>query len=362
LTRVALVGISSTAMPAPQTEVLITVDGKEHARHILVPGDYVIGRNSECPIRVEADLVSRSHAKLILNYDHALIEDLGSSNGTQVNGQPIPKDGRTRLWPNQKIQVGTATIELRRLKHEATDMSLAPAQAMVKRVLPEEFLREKKYDIGGVVARGGMGAILDAREATTERTIAMKVMLDGSDADALLRFLNEAKITAQLEHPNIVPVHELSVDENGQPYYTMKMVKGVTLKKVLAQLAAGEGISNQRSVISPVSGGGSSDDCSPMTDYSLPALLTIFQKVCDALAFAHSKGIIHRDLKPENIMLGDYGEVLVMDWGLAKRTRKAERGKRRPPLRPRTSTPSAAAWAGRCQPPSTFSLHPWRPR
>ena len=188
---------------------------------------------------MDADLVSRQHAKLILNYDHALIEDLGSANGTSVNGQPIPKDGRTRLWPNQKIQIGTATIELRRLRHEATDMSLAPAQAMVRRVLPEEFLREKKYDIGKVIAQGGMGAILDAREATTERTIAMKVMLDTADADALVRFLNEAKITAQLEHPNIPPVHELSVDENGQPYYTMKLVRGVTLKKVLERMAAG---------------------------------------------------------------------------------------------------------------------------
>ena len=84
-------------MPAPQTEVLITVDGVEHARHVLTPGDYILGRNADCALRVEADLVSRQHAKLILNYDHALIEDLGSSNGTSVNGQPIPKDGRTRL-------------------------------------------------------------------------------------------------------------------------------------------------------------------------------------------------------------------------------------------------------------------------
>ena len=226
-------------MPAPQTEVLITVAGSETARFVLTPGDYVIGRNEDCPIRVEADLVSRQHAKLILNYDHALIEDLGSSNGTLVNGQPIAKAERTRLWPNQKIQVGTATIELRRLKGEVSDLSLAPSAAMVKRVLPEEFLREKKYDIGGVVAQGGMGAILNAKDATIERTVAMKVMLDTNDADGLARFLNEAKITAQLEHPNIVPVHELSVDENGQPYYTMKFVKGITLKKALELMATG---------------------------------------------------------------------------------------------------------------------------
>jgi len=178
-------------------------------------------------------------------------------------------------------------------------MSLAPSAALVRRVLPEEVLREKKYDIGKIVAQGGMGAILDAREAATKRTVAMKVMLDTNDADALARFIAEAQVTAQLDHPNIVPVHELSVDENGQPYYTMKTVRGITLKKVLDLMAAGtEGT---------------------MKKYPLPTLLTIFQKVCDALAFAHSKGVIHRDLKPENIMLGDYGEALVMDWGLAKR-------------------------------------------
>ena len=102
-------------MAAPQTEIVITVAGMETGRFVLTPGDYIIGRNADCPIRVDADLVSRQHAKLILNYDHALIEDLDSSNGTRVNGQPIAKDERTRLWPNQKIQIGTATIELRQI-------------------------------------------------------------------------------------------------------------------------------------------------------------------------------------------------------------------------------------------------------
>jgi serine/threonine protein kinase len=284
-------------MPAPQTEVLITVDGVEHARHVIGPGEYVLGRNADCAIRVDADLISRQHAKLTLNFDNALIEDLGSSNGTFVNDAPVTE--RTRLWPSQKIRIGTATIELRRLQGEApTDMSLAPAQMAIRRMLPSEMLREKKYDIGSVVARGGMGAILDAREAAIKRKVAMKVMLDTNDADDILRFVTEAQVTGQLEHPNIVPVHELGVDENGQPFYTMKMVHGITLRKVLELMAAGTAATAAK--------------------YPLAALLTIFQKVCDALAFAHSRGVIHRDLKPENIMLGDYGEVLVMDWGLAK--------------------------------------------
>ncbi len=281
----------------PETEIIVTKDGAEVLRKSVAPGEYVIGRDPECEVALDVELVSRLHARLTVNFDHALIEDLESSNGTFVNGERILQ--ATRLWPNQKIQIGAATVELRRLKTATLpDTTIAPQTATVQRLLPDEFLREKKYDIGRVVAQGGMGAILDAREATIERRVAMKVMLAGSSPDDLSRFIAEAKITGQLEHPSIVPIYELSVDENGQPFYTMKMVRGITLRKVLELLA--EGIAET------------------VKKYPLAALLTIFQKVCDAIAFAHSKGVIHRDLKPENIMLDDFGVVLVMDWGLAK--------------------------------------------
>ena len=285
-------------MQIPETEIVVTKDGAEILRKTVRPGDYIIGRGPECEVQVDAELVATRHAQLTVNFDHALIEDLGSSNGTFVNGEPIKT--ATRLWPNQKIQIGSG--------HRRTppgsktvpppDVSLAPQTAAVRRLLPEEFLRDKKYDIGQIVAQGGMGAILDAKDATTERRVAMKVMLDSSSPGDLTRFVAEAKVTAQLEHPSIVPVYELSVDENGQVFYTMKMVRGITLRKVLEDLAAGA--------------------AETVKKYPLPVLLTIFQKVCDALAFAHSKGVIHRDLKPENIMLDDFGVVLVMDWGLAK--------------------------------------------
>ena len=283
-------------MAAPQTEVLVTVAGSERSRFLFKPGDYFIGRNRDCAICVEAEQVSRQHAKLILDYDHAFIEDVGSSNGTRVNGEPI--HGRTRLRPNQKIQCGAATIELRRLKREASELSLSPATAFVGQVLPPAILKERKYDVGNVVAVGGMGEVLEAKEAALERRVAMKVMLGATSKDDLQRFINEARITGQLEHPNIVPVHELSVDEYEQVFYTMKLVKGATLKDLIERLA-----SNKQAAVK---------------QYPLPALLTAFQKVCDAVAFAHSKKVLHRDLKPENIMLGEYGEVLVMDWGLAK--------------------------------------------
>ncbi len=284
-------------MHAPETEIIVSKDGVELLRRTMPPGKYVLGRDADCDVPLDVDLVAGRHAQLTLNYEHALIEDLGSNSGTFVHGERVV--GSTRLWPNQKIQIGAATVELRRVKAVLEDdMTLAPHTATVERLLPEEFLRDKKYDIGRVVAQGGMGAILDARDTTTDRCVAMKVMLDGSRPAVIARFIAEAKVTAQLEHPSIVPVYELSVDDIGQPFYTMKMVRGITLRKVLELLAEG--------VMETVK------------KYSLPALLTIFQKVCDAIAFAHSKGVIHRDLKPENIMLDDFGVVLVMDWGLAK--------------------------------------------
>ncbi len=284
-------------MVVPETEIIVTREGVELLRKTVPPGKYVMGRDGDCDVPLDVDLVSGRHAQLTVNYEHALIEDLDSTNGTFVNGERI--EGSTRLWPNQKIQMGAATLELRRVKAGLEDdVTLAPHTATVQRLLPEMSLRDKKYDIGKVVAKGGMGAILDAKDATTDRRVAMKVMLDGSSPDDLTRFIAEAKITAQLEHPSIVPIYELSVDENGQPFYTMKMVRGITLRKVLELLAEGLKETTKK--------------------YPLPALLTIFQKVCDAVAFAHSKGVIHRDLKPENIMLDDFGVVLVMDWGLAK--------------------------------------------
>ena len=281
----------------PQTEIILSTNGVELMRRTVGPGDYVIGRDAAAEIFVDVEGVSLRHGQLTVNYDEIFIEDLGGGSGVLVAGRPV--SGCTRLWPNQKVQLGPVVLETRRIKPLGDgDETLSPRQDAVRRVLPEEFLREKKYEIGGVIAQGGMGAILDAREATTHRTVAMKVMLSSLSENDLLRFIEEAQVTSQLEHPNIVPIYELNVDENGQVFYTMKLVQGVTLRKVLEGLRGG--------------------DSAALAKYPLAALLTTFQKVCDAMAFAHSKGVIHRDLKPENVMLGDYGEVLVMDWGLAK--------------------------------------------
>ncbi|NDF01380.1 MAG: serine/threonine protein kinase, partial [Verrucomicrobia bacterium] len=163
----------------------------------------------------------------------------------------------------------------------------------------EEPAEEGNYRTGHEIARGGMGAVLHVHDQKLARSVAMKVMLRGNAGpEERLLFQLEARVLGRLAHPNIVPVHDLGVDAEGRQFYTMKLVQGVTLHELLARLKA--------------------RDAATLAKYPLNALLTIFKKVCDAVAFAHSQGVIHRDLKPQNIMVGEFGEVLVMDWGLAK--------------------------------------------
>ena len=207
-------------MVVPQTEVILRHDGAELTRVTLPPCEYVIGRACESDIHAETPLLSRRHARLTINYDHLLIEDLSSSNGTFVAEQPVT--AATRLFPNQSIRLGPdITLEVHRQRATVSaDVSLAPAQAALRRVLPDEVLAEKRYAIGSIVAQGGMGAILDAQQAAMKRRVAMKVMLDSADPADVLRFVGEAQVTGQLEHPNIVPVHELGVDE--QPSFSTR--------------------------------------------------------------------------------------------------------------------------------------------
>ncbi len=179
------------------------------------------------------------------------------------------------------------------------------------RRLGQHRQKAARYQLEGEVARGGMGAILRVWDGDLRRHLAMKVIL-GRDSGAsgatpqiepgqLGRFLEEAQITSQLDHPGIVPVHELGLDGEGRVYFTMKLVKGRDLKTIFDLVFRGaEGWNETRA-------------------------LGVLLKACEAMAYAHAKGVIHRDLKPANVMVGNFGEVYVMDWGLARVLGKRDR-------------------------------------
>ena len=146
-----------------------------------------------------------------------------------------------------------------------------------------------RYRLLGQIARGGMGVVYAAEDEKLERRVALKVLdVPGVEVELASRLMREARVLARLEHPGIVPVHDVGTLANGRVFYTMKFVEGQRLDKYL------------------------------QTVDSIPDRLRIFLRVCDPVAFAHSRGVLHRDIKPANIMVGSFGEVLVMDWGLAK--------------------------------------------
>jgi len=167
-----------------------------------------------------------------------------------------------------------------------------------------------RYKLEGELARGGQGVIIRVWDEDLSRHLAMKVILSKGapsgpstskkaastpmDSRSIGRFLEEAQVTGQLDHPGIVPVHELGLDPEGHVYFTMKLVRGRDLRRIIDLVAEGK------------------------EDWTVTRALGVLLKVCESMAYAHSKGVMHRDLKPGNIMIGKYGEVFVMDWGLAR--------------------------------------------
>ena len=310
-------------------EISVFVGGQLEAKFAIEHGEYIIGRDATCHIVVDADQISRHHARLTFSSFELVIEDLSSSNGVFIDGVEVQLPTRIRL--GQEVQIGSARLFIQLQESAARQLTDALWDTDLGLGVVRAQLEGLKYRVITTINRGGMGIILQARDLRIRRTVAMKVMKTGSQfsRENVLRFIDEAQLTGQLEHPNIVPVYELGIDEQGETFYTMKFVKGITLDDVLRGIRSG----NDRTI----------------EKYPLGTLLTIFQKVCDGVAFAHAKGVVHRDLKPENIMIGSFGEVLVMDWGLAKNITPAA-AKRRPKAastppsrRPRSSTTCAAS-------------------
>ncbi len=151
-----------------------------------------------------------------------------------------------------------------------------------------------RYQLHGEIARGGMGVVLKGRDIDLGRDVAVKVLLEKhrDSPEMVRRFAEEAQIAGQLQHPGIVPVYELGRLPDGRLYIAMKLIRGRTLAALL--------------------------ECRADAGEDRPRLLAVFEQLCQAMAYAHNCGVIHRDLKPSNVMVGAYGEVQVMDWGLAK--------------------------------------------
>jgi tetratricopeptide (TPR) repeat protein len=194
------------------------------------------------------------------------------------------------------------------LTRSEADLDLFLEQAFKSNVPYEERGTEGlPVAVGGhpvlsLVGHGGMGIVFRGHDPELGRDVAIKVLKPryASDPAIVARFTAEARISAQLQHPGIVPIHSIGVDERGEPYFTMKLVEGRSLAALLADRVGPED-ERQR-------------------------LLDVFLKACHAAAFAHSRGIVHRDLKPSNVMVGDFGEVHLVDWGLAKVLRATEAG------------------------------------
>ncbi len=153
-----------------------------------------------------------------------------------------------------------------------------------------------RFEDRGEIARGGMGLVHAVWDALLHRDAALKILQPAAAADAD-RFIDEARIMGGLDHPNVVPVHDLWIDAGGSPRLLMKRVEGRTLRDLLREAGP-----------------------PPLASRQLETLLQVVLKVCDAVSFAHSRGVIHRDLHPGNVMVGAYGQVYLMDWGLAVRS------------------------------------------
>jgi serine/threonine-protein kinase len=162
-----------------------------------------------------------------------------------------------------------------------------------------------EYTILSTLGEGGMGRVHLARQLCLERDVAIKTLKPGAPRALARALLSEAKITGALEHPGVIPVHTLGVDEHAQPVLVMKRIDGVHLGALLADPAHPAWRARVRS------------------DDRLIASLGILEQVCQTVEFAHSRGIVHRDIKPENVMVGSFGEVYLLDWGIATTTRDA---------------------------------------
>ncbi|MCA9598684.1 MAG: serine/threonine protein kinase [Myxococcales bacterium] len=207
----------------------------------------------------------------------------------------MPADPESNRAPSGTLRLPQGDAELAQTLVAASD-----SEPRVVDPTPASLDGSRRYSMDRLLGQGGMGEVRLCSDSFIGREVAMKVIKKGhgSFTATRARFLREARVQGQLEHPSVVPVYDIGLAEDGQTYFTMKRVKGHTIEQILSGLRAG--------------------DEEIREEYTRRKLLSALGRVCLTIAFAHSRGVVHRDLKPANVMLGDFGEVYVLDWGVAK--------------------------------------------
>jgi tRNA A-37 threonylcarbamoyl transferase component Bud32 len=218
------------------------------------------------------------------NEENRVLDLLLEAEEKLIQGQDVSAEELCKDYPEliPKVAEGIRLLKQHVLPPVDSPADLAPGSKFDGCIVFEE------------VGHGGRGVVYRILDEKLNRLLAVKVLLADllDHQDSIRRFDAEVRITSQLQHPGIVPVHATGTLEDGRPYFTMKLVQGSTLESLLAKR--------------------------PTPTHDLPRFLNIFQQVCQAVAYAHSRHVIHRDLKPANVMVGAFAEVQVMDWGLAK--------------------------------------------
>lgn len=265
----------------------------------------VCGDDSELRGRIEKLLAAYAEESQFLEQPAADLEATFLTDGDGRNLAASLNAGLAASFDQEEaVVVGNAGHSVLRVLGQTVDMprvALRESQAegddpitRPKSAEMPERDSDSRYRLDGEIARGGMGAIIKGRDTDLGRDLAIKVLLDShkDKPEVIQRFVEEAQIGGQLQHPGIAPIYELGQFADQRPFFAMKLVKGQTLSRLLA------------------------DREDPTEDRG--RLIGIFEQICQTMAYAHSRGVIHRDLKPANIMVGAFGEVQVMDWGLAK--------------------------------------------
>ena len=214
--------------------------------------------------------------------------ELGFGGKRPAAPQPAPAPAQSVIQQIGEVTGRRPSISLR-------EVDTGGQTPILKPLVPGSGVAREsgKYMVQGLLGQGGVGAVHKGHDTDLGRDVAMKFLHERyKDEPAILhRFVEEAQIGGQLQHPGIVPVYEIGMAD-GRPFFTMKMVKGVTLAKKLAER--------------------------PSVAHDRRSFLSIFEDICQTMAYAHARGVVHRDLKPANVMIGAFGEVQVVDWGMGK--------------------------------------------